>query len=258
MRRYAHIRQMCMQAEATGKCRDGTQEDFRCPWGCPGPAEMPGYTCYAQVYWQNHYEPSFSCAGEMRIGSQGDGGKWVCDPLRIAAKAARSEPCIVYSVGSRGDYAFESGVRTSISDACEIHTIDQSPWSNYTDKAPPDFVHYHVYRIGPAPDTPISQVVKELGHEGKVIDIFKIDCEGCEWHTYMNWLDSGVYIRQILVELHATGENKVGPDEFFRFLFDAGYVVFHKEPNIESPYPGRCQEYAFIRLTPEFVRAEQV
>ena len=46
----------------------------------------------------------------------------------------------------------------------------------------------------------MQETVKELGHENRVIDILKIDCEGCEWFTYKDWLEFD--IRQILVETH--------------------------------------------------------
>jgi hypothetical protein len=39
--------------------------------------------------------------------------------------------------------------------------------------------------------------------------------------------------------------------DFFYELHDAGYVIFSKEPNIVG-CAGKCVEYSFIRLSPEF------
>ncbi len=48
-----------------------------------------------QRWWQDNYEPNFSCAFEERLGRAGDGGKWVCDPYRIA-EIAQEKKCVVY------------------------------------------------------------------------------------------------------------------------------------------------------------------
>ena len=82
----------------------------------------------------------------------------------------------------------------------------------------------------------MGTIVKELGHVGRQIDLFKvrravgraarvvadlgwlcrtrstdlpwptclhqIDCETCEWETYREWFGQGVDIKQILIELH--------------------------------------------------------
>lgn len=37
----------------------------------------------AATFYQIHFPPSFTCAGEERIGPAGDGGKWLCDPWRV-------------------------------------------------------------------------------------------------------------------------------------------------------------------------------
>jgi len=214
-------------------------------------------------FWQFHYEPTFSCPAEERMGSAGDGGKWVCEPYQLTKKAEsanQDEGCLVYSVGSSGRYDFEQSVFDSISEKCEIHTFDLANWTQYTDVAPPSFMNYHVRTVGPEPNTPIPAIVKQLGHVNRTIDLFKIDCEGCEWETYKTWLGSGVDIRQILVEVHGgvwpgggamSGHPPPEVHDFFRTLFQLGYVVFHKEPNI-SGCQGACVEYAFVKLDPSF------
>ena len=49
-------------------------------------------------------------------------------------RLAESEPCLIYSVGSRGDFSFEEAVRKDVSKHCEVHTFDPSP--QYKSDAP--------------------------------------------------------------------------------------------------------------------------
>merc|ERR1712094_50071 len=102
----------------------------------------------------------------------------------------------------------------------------------------------------PPRGTPVPTIVHKLNHTGRSIDIFKIDCEGCEWNTYKSWFGSGVYI-QIQIELHGVNSQT---HAFFKFLFDLGYVIFHKESNTLG-CSGSCIESSLLRLTPDFSRA---
>jgi hypothetical protein len=253
-RKQVHMRQMSLQAELMGKCNRLIR--FReCICGITAMNRCTGHR-----FWQGHYEPSFSCNFRERIGMPGDGGKWVCDPYKIESQKA----CLVYSIGSNGQYDFEESVHQRISSKCEIHTVDMKPWRAYTKTPPPEYVSYHVRKIGLAPDTNVSTLVQELGHTNRAIDIFKIDCERCEWATFKSWFGEGVYIRQVLVELHGTGgwqetgglpAKTIGAHNFFNYLFDLGYVVFNKEPNTLG-CGGNCIEYSFVKLSPLFSRAQ--
>jgi len=201
-------------------------------------------------FYQDHYEPDFVCDQERRIGRMGDGGKWVCDPYRIAAQ----EKCLVYSIGSNNDFSFEESVLAKIGQDCEIHTFDMG---HYGSKAKMVGVTYHQFGLGGV-DDPASRlkslktVVKELGHKGRTIDIFKIDCEGCEFESAATWFDAGVTLRQILVELH--GNPAPTTHQFFDFMYENNYVITHKEPNIEYPRAGNwyAVEFAFLKLSPDF------
>jgi hypothetical protein len=149
--------------------------------------------------------------------------------------------CLVYSVGSNGNFKFEEGLQAALPGACEIHTFD---FTDYSMKVPPGnniFFHHwglkssYNERKRVAVGTGFKQLdysdkelfktfqetIKELGHEGRPIDIFKIDCEGCEWSTYKDWINAD--FRQILVEVHRVPE--VAQD-FFSDLQKAGYVSF--------------------------------
>lgn len=208
-------------------------------------------------YWlQNHYEPDFACRHERRIGRLGDGGKWVCDPHRLKDPI---RPCLVYSVGSNGDSSFEAAVKEDIGSHCEIHTFDMG---NYSSRVEPTGSEYHQWGLGSKTETlkgkdfkSLSDTVKLLGHEGRVIDIFKIDCEGCEWSTVQSWFQADVKLRQVLVELHEDRKGQIprpaGPD-FFKRMYQQGYVIFHKEPNIQFWQYVRCVEYAFLLLNQTF------
>ena len=82
------------------------------------------------------------------------------------------------------------------------------------------------------------------------IDLFKIDCEGCEWTTFKDWTGPSIpRIQQILVENHRTNGNTVN---FYNELMNNVYVIYHKEPNILKYCKGDCIEYAFLKLDKNF------
>jgi hypothetical protein len=97
----------------------------------------------------------------------------------------------------------------------------------------------------------LKNVVNELGHNNRVIDIFKIDCEGCEWTTISDWFTADVTLRQILVETHKSDVIKT--PRFFDTLYENDYVIFHKEPNIAwSSGWNMAVEFALLKLSPSF------
>jgi len=207
-----------------------------------------------KVWFQVHHEPSFHCDLEERLGKAGDGGKWLCNPHTIRKNINAGNPCLVYSVGSHGQFDFEQSLKDSISPECEIHIFDPAPIGTWH---VPANMSYHPFPLGTGVDMvqgvrtkSFGEIVQELGHAGRTIDIFKIDCEGCEWETYKQWLASGVEIRQILVELHWQHDARKA-NQFYKFLYERGYVVFNKEPNTLG-CSGECVEYSFLKLDPAF------
>lgn len=219
---------------------------------------------------QNNVEPSFACAGEERLGKQGDGGKWVCNPGELAKKPT----CLVYSIGSNNKFDFESALLDKVSKNCEIHVFDHtvSTLRLVSKQRKPWRVHFH--QIGLAATTSrdggvgfksLSDMVRDLGHVGRTIDIFKIDCEGCEWMTFASWFDAPVKISQILVEVHqgtVVSEGRYSEDDddeaaakfppakrFFQRLHDENFAIFHKEANIQwTAFENLCLEFALVRL----------
>lgn len=231
--------------------------------GCPEfPDTAKSSKPHAHVWYYENYEPNFTCPHERRIGGMGDGPKWVCDPHRIQQKGSN---CLVYSVGSNGDFNFEESVFKEIHPDCEVHTFDpEMRGGNFGDKAP-DKVHYHAWGFENEVNAEalnangrrgkyktMKQTIEELGHVGRVIDLFKIDCEGCEWSTYKEWFAGDVTLRQILVETHRVSE---GADDFFERVQQEGYVTYHKEPNVKySRGAGICTEWGLLKMDATFFK----
>ena len=100
----------------------------------------------------------------------------------------------------------------------------------------------------------IEQIVKELGHEGREIDILKIDIEGSEYSAMPPLFESirkgTIKVNQIQIELHAASRYvHINPKDIAK-LFDsadrAKMRIFHKERNHWGCDGFKCVEYAFV------------
>jgi len=203
----------------------------RMHWQCPSARFFGGYF-----------------AGDPERGGLpiGDGGRWVCRPDLIREAAERGE-CLIYSIGSDGEFSFERSIHKELSDKCEIHTFDANPIEYYTSgkynpgfphTRNPDFVNYHVTRL--TPKNNLAELVRMLGHEGRTIHILKIDCEGCEWDTYKEWLKAPATFLQILAEVHGYSweQEKVPGSGFTRWFITQGYALFHDNSGGSTPELG--------------------
>ena len=198
------------------------------------------------IFFLSNWEPNFRCSHTSRVGRMGDGGKWVCDLFRLKQRL----DCLIYSVGSNGDFSFESSMKY-VMPHCEIHTFD----SNYY-KCPEQICFFHQMTFGngthPKDSKTWEKVVQSLNHGDRSIDILKIDIEGAEYDFFPSMLNSAKLSlpRQVLVELHPRDGNDI--HKFFEELRASNYVIFNKEPNlIAGP---AYFEYTFLRLNPSFFR----
>jgi len=233
-------------------------------------------------------EPAFNCPHLFKVGGLGDGPKWTCDPERLAKQVQRrkmADPgskeskCLVYSIGSNGNYRFEDGLYSMLGKDCEVHIFDFGNFGKNPDLLKTKNMFYHQIGLKSSYDDQYQQVInnpdkewltfqeirKKLGHEHRPLDIFKIDCEGCEWHTFKDWIKED--IRQILIETHELPFTHIqrqtefglfpqmGADEYFDAFEANNFVMFAKE--INSPnwdgIGGRCSEWSYIKMAPEFL-----
>ena len=165
---------------------------------------------------------------------------------------------------------FEDGLYELLQDDdhhnhCEIHVFDPDPRYARPDDPVTKNIHYHAWGLKSSyASTPewggfefltIQETLQRLNHTSRRIDIFKIDCEGCEWSSYRDWLDPNIAdIRNILIETHMMKQGIQTGSQFFESFLDRGFVPYSKEANTHpAAPPGRLFEWGFIRLHPDFL-----
>jgi hypothetical protein len=87
-------------------------------------APEPTESSSIALWMLNNVDPIFTCPHMHRVGGRGDGPKWVCDPHRLRQQT----DCLVYSIGSAGNYMFEDGLVAIVGHKhCEFHVFDPNP-----------------------------------------------------------------------------------------------------------------------------------
>lgn len=196
----------------------------------------------------------------------------MCDPHRLPKiveqrtkeKGADKAGCLIYSVGSGGKWQFEDGMYERLNGLCEIHVFDPGNWAKDRSDLESRNVHFHKWGFRSSYDEKykpvvnygeffsVAETIKKLGHEGRTIDIFKIDCEFCEWYCFRDWFD--IDIRLLLVETHSLPEDRQVALDYFYGFQKANFLLYHKEPNIHPKAKGEGIEWAYIKLHPDFLK----
>jgi hypothetical protein len=220
----------------------------------------------AREIYQYVWESDFSCRHEVMVGPMEDGHKWVCDPHRLERihderMKEKGEGCLIYSIGCNGIFTFEEAI-LEIMPFCEIVLVDPHDYSADIPAAIKDRVTYHTNALDASArkfqqqkfNNAISlpELMEKNGHTNRTVDIFKIDCEGCEWAAYHDLLKTD--LRQILVEVHRWTLPQ--SPLFFQAMYDHGYAIFHKESNTFG-CSGNCLEYSFIKLGKSYQTVDQ-
>ena len=104
------------------RCKGKELREIRSACPCPSCCrlEPADYTRY------DLFNPFVDCPGGRpltRLGPPGDGGKWLCMEGNNV-----QEPCVAYSIGSAGEYGFESAIlQASRGDCCSMDCCSQLP-----------------------------------------------------------------------------------------------------------------------------------
>lgn len=221
-------------------------------------------TGYAKVQKQLLLDAVGNCVTETRVGTEGDGGKWVCNAFRLP------KDCVVYGFGAADEISFEEQMAERF--GCDVHVFDPSPTSKRAfgklekgEARGKGRLTYHPWGLGPVSQEPgqemklvlegetcvvktLPQIAKELGHAR--VDDVKIDIEGGEYAVLADARKGGhldaLGVKQLQVEFHAHDlpafDRLVNEIEA---LAGAGFLLFRKELN---PYGVECcSEFAFAR-----------
>ncbi len=233
----------------------------------------PSHYAKASQFYQHHWQADFTCPHERFIGVAKDGGKYLCDPHNIVPSSNdrlqqhNGNSCLVYiSSSDVNQYIFEKELLKAIG-TCEIHVFSPNDQPELHNTPPNIYFHAWGFRGENSEENSDSEhfftfmnTLRALGHCGKTIDLFSLDCEGCEFDIYKDLfihdhseedIDSGcspAALMQILVQVHGAPTNVI--NDFFSTFQDQGYVTFHKGPSIEGS--GNEQDYGFLKLSDEF------
>lgn len=196
-----------------------------------------------------HFIPQVSCPSMVRVGSMGDGGKWVCNPWRLPEK-----DCVVYSLGVNGDVSFEKDLHGVSGRKCKYVSVDpaQQPASLFE---PFGGTFFQGYMAGKTNATgkriTLAGLMEQFKHSR--VDILKMDIEGWEFETLNAFLNSTEITErkspfcQILTELHeAMGYNLEAWIRLFENLEKRGFRLFSKEANLACTV---CYEFSFLHMS---------
>lgn len=205
----------------------------------------------------SRFTPNFPClwseeaTGDMSTWEEhwdkyNDGWKYTCGLRHITS------PCIVYSLGSCGNMAFEKEL-LRVNPTCEVYIFDRVAFG-IEDWFPEESVRSKVHftkafissKTDSSQDPPhitLKDIMKKFDHSH--IDVLKMDIEGSEWDILTN-NDAFPSIGQLQVEFHLI--NQPEPLELLTKAVDNieshGLRLFHKETNLRD---SRCAEFAFIQ-----------
>jgi len=231
----------------------------------PTISDIESFPTHGEFYtlW-DFFIPAFQCPHRIsRIGTLGDGGKWVCGMERIA----RKKQCVIYSVGINGESSFEADLLNRGKN-CQVWGYDFSVNSFGPEIESTNLKsrgHFKPYMLGGEdkhsanpPQYTLNTLMKNNGHT--FIDILKIDIEGSEFATLETLLAAyagrPLPFGQLQLEIHARDSEYAQFPKFLGWwekLEAAGLRPFWTEPNlvyvnIVQGVKPTLAEYSFINI----------
>eukprot|EP01082_Thalassiosira_pseudonana_P003309 g2779.t1 g2779 contig12:785387-786361(-) len=134
----------------------------------------------------------------------------------LAAQDGESK-CLVYSFGINGNTEWEAKMSKEFD--CDVFAFD--PTSKFSENVAPGVTFHQLGLQGAGVDVStthsvsydaldpstlktLGEIIKLMKHDGRKIDILRLDCEGCEWGVLKQLACSGEsqLVKQLMVEMH--------------------------------------------------------
>ncbi|XP_071164942.1 uncharacterized protein [Mytilus edulis] len=196
------------------------------------------------------------CKEVIRLGHMTDGGWNVChDKLYKPAF-----PCLAYSFGINWDFSFDDVLVETY--GCDVHSFD--PSMKRSDFRRGDHIWFHnlgisdkTSKIGTWNVSTLEDILHNLNHSFRRVDILKMDVEAMEWQSFPNIIKTGalVNVRQMLIEFH-TESASLEQLRTLRDIYSEGFRIFwyHRNPAAVNLRQGKfvqntfCYEVYFVRV----------
>ncbi|KAK7092649.1 uncharacterized protein [Littorina saxatilis] len=170
-------------------------------------------------------------------------------------------PCLVYSFGIAFDFSFDDAMGAI---GCEVHSFD--PSMKTEDHKRNDNVTFHKLGLSGVTSSnftarrdsyvkgkqiwtvkTLDVIMKDLGHEGRTLDVLKIDVEGHEWAVVDDLLKKNILtsqIRQFMLEWHLfpdwpSKDGYSGLYDIYRRLKEAGFTEYSKHAHPRNLNPDK-------------------
>lgn len=157
-------------------------------------------------------------------------GDLYTDGYKIGCSELFQKDCIVYSLGSNGDFAYEKEIYKKF--GCKVFTIDKDYF------IPPSYVSFQKEKIGNCENCKtIKEIISNNNHTNKEISAFKIDIEGFEWELLDEIFNDN--FKQIQIEIHAPKYENIKKLN----SFSKDWCLVDVNPNILAP---QCYELVFL------------
>uniref|UniRef100_A0A914C0Z4 Methyltransferase domain-containing protein n=1 Tax=Acrobeloides nanus TaxID=290746 RepID=A0A914C0Z4_9BILA len=195
--------------------------------------------------WTDYYSvivPEVLCNDILRVGRVVDGGKWVCNPIKIRHF---KEGCVIYSFGISNELSFDEAIQNFTQQRCVLKAIDKFKQNSDTikqlEKIRGVFKQVEIANITNQDKNQysFSDVVSTFGD--KRIEILKIDIEGAEYQVIDQILS--IPICQILIETHSMKISAKKTFELIQKIAKSGFYLFAFQIN-GAFHP--LAEYGFI------------
>lgn len=224
--------------------KDKSLDKFK-PWG------DTGFT----VLW-NLFAPTFDCPYmRKRIGSIGDGGKWVCGFELLEETKKTKAPCIVYSFGVNVESSFEAEILEKTN--CDVFAYDMTVSKMGHQVAGKDSkLTFTQVGLGVSNTDNLKTLATLMAENGHTwIDMLKIDIEGSEFEALEGLFNSYEILPfgQLQLEIHL---QKFPFPRFYPWweqLEAKGLRPFSSEINLNPCVntkrdPPELMEYSFINV----------